>query len=76
MNEDRQPNKKKRKKGKYFRGGKKKNRDNWYGYNDKNFQRWWHRQGKAEFGGEDIDNAEQAKKIYEYWISLGKPKVK
>jgi hypothetical protein len=63
-------------KGKSFRGGKKKNRDNWYGYNDKSFQRWWHREGKAEFGGDDIEDAEQAKQIYEYWVSIGKPKVK
>jgi RHS repeat-associated protein len=63
-------------KGKTFRGGKKKGRDNWYGYNDKDFQRWWHRQGKREFGGQDIENAEEAKAAYEHWVSIGKPTVK
>lgn len=63
-------------KGKSFRGGKKVNRDNWYGYNDKQFQRWWHRQGKREWGGSDIQDAEMAKAIYEYWVNAGKPTVK
>lgn len=63
-------------KGKSFRGGKKKNRDNWYGYNDKNFQRWWHRVGKDEYGGNDIEDAKMAKEVYQDWVSRGKPKVK
>ena len=62
-------------KGKEFRGGSKKQRDNWYGYNDKDFQNWWHRQGKAEYGC-DIEDAAMAKEVYEYWEELGKPKVK
>jgi hypothetical protein len=63
-------------KGKSFRGGKKKKRDNWYGYTNKDFQRWWHRKGKEEFGGRDLDNAQQAKEVYEYWESIGKPSLK
>ncbi|KYC38715.1 hypothetical protein WA1_36715 [Scytonema hofmannii PCC 7110] len=63
-------------KGKSFRGGKKKKRDNWYGYNDKDFQKWWHRIGKEEFGGRDTDNAQQAKEVYEYWELIGKPIIK
>ncbi|RKZ44403.1 MAG: hypothetical protein DRR16_31410 [Candidatus Parabeggiatoa sp. nov. 3] len=48
-------------KGKCFRGGKKKNRDNWYGYNDKDFQNWWHREGKGDFNdGMDIEDAANA----------------
>ena len=35
-------------KGKEFRGGKQSDRDQWYGYNDKQFQRWWHRKGKPK----------------------------
>lgn len=62
-------------KGKEFRGGSKKQRDNWYGYNDKDFQNWWHRQGKAEFR-HDIEDSEMAKEVYDYWVDLGKPKVK
>ena len=63
-------------KGKSFRGGKKKQRDKWYGYDNKDFQRWWHREGKEQFEGRDIDNAQQAQEIYEYWESIGKPTVK
>ena len=64
-------------KGKTFRGGSKQSRDNWYGYDrDKGFVRWWHRQGKQEFGGDDIENAEEAKSAYEYWIQMGKPTPK
>lgn len=61
-------------KGKTFRGGSKHARDNWYGYDrDNGFVRWWHRQGKHEFGGNDIDNAAEAKAVYEHWLQLGKP---
>lgn len=61
-------------KGKTFRGGSKQTRDNWYGYDrDQRFVRWWHRQGKQEFGGNDIDSAAEAKVIYEHWVQLGKP---
>ena len=61
-------------KGKTFRGGGKSTRDNWYGYDrDKDFVKWWHRQGKAEFGGNDIDNAAEAKEVYGHWVSIGKP---
>ncbi len=67
----------KKAKGKTFRGGRKSSRDNWYGFDrDKNFVRWWHRQGKSEFGGNDIDNAAEAKEIYTYWVSIGKPAPK
>lgn len=65
-----------KKKGKELRGGSKSSRDNWYGYNDKEFQKWWHREGKREFGGNDIDNSSEAKAVYDYWVSIGKPKVK
>lgn len=62
-------------KGKVLRGGSKKQRDNWYGYDDKDFQNWWHRKGKAEYGY-DIEDEVMAKEVYEYWEELGKPKVK
>jgi hypothetical protein len=61
-------------KGKTFRGGGKGARDNWYGFDkDKDFVKWWHRQGKAEFGGNDIENAAEAEEIYNHWVSIGKP---
>ncbi|MFD1246124.1 hypothetical protein [Paralysiella testudinis] len=52
-------------KGTGLRGGSKKDRDKWYGYNDKEFQRWWHREGKTDFGGKDIDNSNEAKAAWE-----------
>ncbi|MFI2858462.1 RHS repeat-associated core domain-containing protein [Paenibacillus sp. JSM ZJ436] len=65
------------KKGTQLRGGSKSSRDNWYGYDkNKEFVRWWHRSGKKEFGGNDFDNKNEIKSIYEYWIQMGKPKVK
>jgi len=63
-------------KGKDFRGGSQRDRDKWYGYNDKEFQRWWHREGKADSGGNDIDNSEDAKNAYDDWVSSGKPTLK
>ena len=62
-------------KGKSFRGGKKKDRDNWYGFDDPDFQNWWHRVGKQEFGnGKDLDNRQQAQAAYAYWVKQGKPR--
>ena len=59
-------------KGKSFRGGKKSQRDKWYGKDDKDFQRWWHRKGKE---GKDIENAEEAQRAWDDWVSQGRPKV-
>ncbi|MBE6066117.1 MAG: hypothetical protein E7211_00235, partial [Clostridium lundense] len=64
------------KKGKSFRGGKKGSRDKWYGYNNKDFQNWWHREGKDEFGGNDIEDKKMVEKVFNYWDSIGKPRVK
>ncbi|NLD45867.1 MAG: hypothetical protein GX660_01520, partial [Clostridiaceae bacterium] len=61
------------KKGKEFRGGSKKQRDNWYGYKDKNFQKWWERQGKKYWGGADIEDSKMAKEVYDYWVEIGSP---
>jgi RHS repeat-associated protein len=63
-------------KGEYFRGGKKNDRDNWYGYNNKDFQRWWHREGKDDFGGKDIMDSKMAEEAYNTWVNLGKPIVR
>ncbi len=60
-------------KGKQFRGGNKKSRDKWYGINDKNFQKWWERVGKSEWGGEDIQDSKMAQEIYNYWKEIGSP---
>lgn len=61
-------------KGKGFRGGGKSTRDKWYGYDKhKGFVKWWHRQGKKEFDYKDIDNAQDAKEAFEYWVQIGKP---
>ncbi|BCJ42480.1 hypothetical protein GCM10010168_07780 [Actinoplanes ianthinogenes] len=65
-------------KGKSHRGGKKSDRDNWFGYDkDREFVKWVHRVGKkAENGGDDIDTIEDMKRIFDRWVQLGKPKVK
>jgi hypothetical protein len=68
--------KKRGEKGKTFRGGGKGQRDNWYGFDDPDFQAWWHREGKAAAGGQDLENREQAEAAYNQWVGLGKPKVK
>ncbi len=62
-------------KGESFRGGSKKDRDQWYGYNNKDFQRWWHRTGKKEYGEGDLDNEHEAKRAYDDWVARGEPKV-
>lgn len=64
-------------KGKTFRGGKKKNRDKWYGFDkDQEFVDWWHRQGKKEHGGMDIEDADEAGRIYQDFLDSKRPKVK
>ena len=63
-------------KGKTFRGGSKNIRDIWYGFKDKDFQRWWHRKGKAEWGNTDITTRQMAEEVYRAWVESGKPKVK
>jgi hypothetical protein len=63
-------------KGESFRGGKKGSRDQWYGYDDKGFQRWWHREGKKEFGGGDIQSKSEAKEVFDHWKAIGSPTPK
>ena len=63
----------------YFSGGKKKQRDSWFGLENKPdfqaFRRWWHRNGKHSHGGADIANASEALERYDEWVSLGRPTV-
>ena len=66
---------KKPKKGKEFRGGKKKDRDKWFGIEDKFFKKWWERAGKQEWGMKDLEDSKTAWDIYEYWKSIGSPNV-
>jgi hypothetical protein len=42
----------------------------------KDFQNWWHREGKKDFGGNDLDNAGEAAEAFQIWRDLGSPKVK
>lgn len=63
-------------KGTAFREDSQSQRDNWYGYNDPDFKKWWHREGKKDFGGRDIDSKQEAKEADEVWVELGKPNVK
>ncbi|WP_303046403.1 RHS repeat-associated core domain-containing protein, partial [Aquipseudomonas alcaligenes] len=61
-------------KGTVFRGGSKKQRDNWYGQDNKDFQKWWHREGKDDFNnGRDIEDSANARAAKQYWDSIGNP---
>jgi hypothetical protein len=60
----------------HMKGGKQNSRDKDFGIKDKKFWRWWHRKGKPENGGGDIENKQQADQIYKDWIERGKPKAK
>ncbi len=61
-------------KGKSFRGGKKSQRDQWYGHNERAFQKWYERVGKGQYNnGMDIDCKATADKLYEIWKELGSP---
>ena len=63
--------------GKEFRGGSKKQRDKWYGNNDKNFQKWFERRGKRYYNdGLDIGSRSEMEELYDIWKELGKPRVK
>jgi hypothetical protein len=63
-----------------LRGGRKALRDRWFGLEEKldfaDFRRWWHRQGKDEAGGNDIDTRREAEHIYDDWVSRGRPTAK
>jgi len=61
-----------------MKGGKKGTRDRNFGITDKDFWNWWHRSpdGKKGHGGEDISSSDEARNIYEYWLEMGKPKMK
>ena len=61
-------------KGHTFRGGKKKDRDQWYGYDNKDFRKWWHREGSKQYGI-NIDK-ETIEYIWREWNELGRTKVK
>jgi len=63
------------KKGQEFRGGKKKNRDNWFGVKDKKFWKWWEANKKTPaYAGRDIDSTEEALALFAEWKALGSPK--
>jgi RHS repeat-associated protein len=47
--------------------------DPWYGYNDRDFQRWFHQCWK-EKGGPRITPEEDIAEAYDEWISRGSPK--
>jgi len=59
-----------------MKGGKRSSRDKDYGINNKDFWRWWHRQGKPSSGGRDIGSKSDADKIFNDWVSKGKPTTK
>ncbi len=54
-----------------MRGGKKSDRDRWFGLEKREdfhkFRRWWHREGKEEQSGRDIASRDEAERIFEEW---------
>ena len=62
-------------KGQEFRGGSKKTRDKWYGYeNNQAFKKWFERVGKRKYNyGMDIDCKEIADYLFQLWKELGSP---
>jgi hypothetical protein len=63
-----------------FRGGRRALRDRWFGLEEKpdfaDFRHWWHRQGKDEAGGNDINDRQAADHTYEDWVRHGRPTMK
>ncbi len=47
--------------------------DPWYGYNDRDFQRWFHQCWKQK-GGPRVRSKEEIAEAYDEWISRGAPK--
>lgn len=60
-----------------LRGGRIGRRDRWYGLDGHddfaNFRQWWHRRGKDEAGGKDLENREEAEAAYAEWVQQGRP---
>jgi RHS repeat-associated protein len=49
-----------------------RNKDKWWGYNDRYFQMWWHR---CYWNNEPYDGTrDEVAEAYEIWNSLGRPK--
>jgi RHS repeat-associated protein len=47
-------------------------RDQWYGFNDRDFQQWVHRGGNKDPGQPDFTK-DELEQLYEDWQALGKP---
>jgi hypothetical protein len=54
-----------------FRGGRKKERDRWFGYADPEFRHWWHRVGKRQRGQGDLKSKAEADEAYEMFRKDG-----
>ncbi|MCJ2013182.1 hypothetical protein [Methylobacterium sp. J-076] len=69
-----------KKPGGRFRGGGQSQRDRWFGLEAEDdfdaFRRWWHRVGKDEAGGRDLDSTEQARAEYGAWVTSGRNRVR
>jgi hypothetical protein len=59
-----------------FRGGRQARRDRDFGIDDDAFWRWWHREGKKHYGGEDLGTKRDADQVYQDWVADGCPEVK
>jgi hypothetical protein len=56
-----------------LKGGKKSRRDRWFGLEGRpdfpDFRDWWHRHGKEDAGGHDLQTREDAVAAFEDWLS-------
>lgn len=63
-----------------MRGGRQSRRDRWFGLEEKSdfadFKRWWHREGKDDAGGTDINGRREAEQVYADWVCRGRPVAK
>lgn len=55
--------------------GKQWERDRNFGIGDRGFWDWWHRYGKDDHGGRDLQTRSEAETVYEEWVESGKPKA-
>lgn len=63
---------------KIFKGGKARQRDKWFGLEQKDdfpaFRRAWHRDIKPSNGGKDLANRQEAFEAYDDWKMAGAPR--
>ena len=63
-----------------LRGGSQGRRDRWYGVAKEpdfsDFKRWFHRVEKPRTGDRDLESVDEARTVYDEWVSLGRAKAR